>query len=94
LASKSIASRYFGRFAQRFDSEQVLGKEGVAGLHVVRFGRASLASRFELSIQGQHQRRPDMKKLFLAVALVVAFAAPAMAQNFVNPYSAACDACR
>jgi hypothetical protein len=28
-----------------------------------------------------------MKKLFLAVALVVAFAAPTMAQNFVNPYS-------
>ena len=35
-----------------------------------------------------------MKKLFLAVALVVAFAAPAMAQNFVNPYSASCDVCR
>jgi hypothetical protein len=28
-----------------------------------------------------------MKKLFLAIALVVAFAAPAMAQNFPNPYS-------
>jgi hypothetical protein len=28
-----------------------------------------------------------MKKLILAVALVVAFAAPAMAQNFSNPYS-------
>jgi hypothetical protein len=28
-----------------------------------------------------------MKKLFLAVALVVAFAAPAMAQNFPKPYS-------
>jgi hypothetical protein len=28
-----------------------------------------------------------MKKLFLAAALVVAFAAPAMAQNFVNPYA-------
>jgi hypothetical protein len=28
-----------------------------------------------------------MKKLFLAVALVVACAAPAMAQNFPNPYS-------
>ena len=29
-----------------------------------------------------------MKKLFLAVALVLAFAAPAMAQNFANPYAA------
>jgi len=28
-----------------------------------------------------------MKKLFLAVALVVAFAAPAMAEQFGNPYS-------
>jgi hypothetical protein len=28
-----------------------------------------------------------MKKLILSVALVVAFAAPAMAQNFSNPYS-------
>jgi uncharacterized protein involved in exopolysaccharide biosynthesis len=29
-----------------------------------------------------------MKKLFLAVALVVAFAAPAMAETFPNSYSA------
>ena len=28
-----------------------------------------------------------MQKLVLAVALVVAFAAPAMAQNFANPYA-------
>jgi hypothetical protein len=28
-----------------------------------------------------------MKKIVLAVALVVAFAAPAMAENFVNPYA-------
>ena len=28
-----------------------------------------------------------MKKIVLAVALVVAFAAPAMAQNLPNPYS-------
>jgi hypothetical protein len=28
-----------------------------------------------------------MKKIVLAVALVVAFAAPAIAQNFPNPYS-------
>jgi hypothetical protein len=28
-----------------------------------------------------------MKKLFLAVALVVAFAAPAMAEQFPNPYA-------
>jgi hypothetical protein len=29
-----------------------------------------------------------MKKIFLAVALVVAFAAPAMAEQFPNAYSA------
>jgi hypothetical protein len=28
-----------------------------------------------------------MKKLFVAVALVVAFSAPAMAEQFANPYS-------
>jgi hypothetical protein len=28
-----------------------------------------------------------MKKIVLAVALVVAFVAPAAAQNFVNPYA-------
>ena len=34
-----------------------------------------------------------MKKLIIAVALVVAFAAPAAAQNFANPY-VGCDSCR
>jgi hypothetical protein len=29
-----------------------------------------------------------MKKILLAVALVVAFAAPAMAENFANQYAA------
>lgn len=28
-----------------------------------------------------------MKKLMIAAALVVAFAAPAMAENFANPYA-------
>jgi hypothetical protein len=28
-----------------------------------------------------------MKKIFLAIALVTAFAAPAMAENFSNSYS-------
>ena len=28
-----------------------------------------------------------MKKFLIAAALVVAFAAPAVAQNFVNPYA-------
>jgi hypothetical protein len=31
--------------------------------------------------------RTPVKKLFLAVVLVVAFAAPAMAEQFANPYS-------
>ena len=33
-----------------------------------------------------------MKKLFLAVALVVAFAAPAMADQFPNFYATSADA--
>ncbi len=36
-------------------------------------------------------RRPIMKKLFLAIALVIAFAAPAMAQNFPNEYCQTCQ---
>jgi hypothetical protein len=34
-----------------------------------------------------NSRRPIMKKLILAVALVVAFAAPALAQDFPQSYS-------
>ena len=34
-----------------------------------------------------------MKQLLIAIALVVAFAAPAAAQNFANPY-VSCDSCR
>jgi hypothetical protein len=34
-----------------------------------------------------------MKKIVLAIALVVAFAAPAAAQNFANPY-VTCNSCR
>ena len=35
-----------------------------------------------------------MKKILIAVALVVAFAAPAMAQNFDNPFAPTCKSCR
>ena len=35
-----------------------------------------------------------MKKLIMAVALVVAFAAPAAAQNFENPFLSSCSSCR
>jgi hypothetical protein len=35
----------------------------------------------------QHAGVTTMKKIFLAVALVVAFAAPAMAEQFPNSYS-------
>jgi hypothetical protein len=54
-----------------------------------------MASRFELRTQDQlatADRRTPMKKLFLAVALVVAFAAPAMAGQFPNLYATNMDA--
>jgi hypothetical protein len=35
-----------------------------------------------------------MKKIVLAVALLVAFAAPAAAQNFINPYASVLSAAR
>ena len=37
--------------------------------------------------KANHIGETIMKKLVIAVALVVAFAAPAMAENFVNPYA-------
>jgi len=35
-----------------------------------------------------------MTKIVVAVALVVAFAAPATAQTHINPFSFACKSCR
>jgi len=35
-----------------------------------------------------------MKKLLIATALVLAFAAPAVAQNFENPFVTGCSACK
>jgi hypothetical protein len=35
-----------------------------------------------------------MKKLLIAAALIVAFAAPAVAQNFENPFVSGCSSCR
>jgi hypothetical protein len=70
------------------DSQQVLVKRGVQRLPITR-SSGPMASRSNASSTGQQsisQENP-MKKLFLAVALVVAFAAPAMAQNFANPYA-------
>jgi hypothetical protein len=52
-----------------------------------------LASRLErFDSKAQLKGDSSMKKLFLAVALVVAFAAPAMAQQFPNNYATASDA--
>jgi hypothetical protein len=47
-----------------------------------------MAARSELKIARPPSiGETQMKKIVLAVALVVAFAAPAMADNFVNPYA-------
>jgi hypothetical protein len=35
-----------------------------------------------------------MKKILIAVALVVSFAAPAMAENFPSPFEFVCKHCR
>jgi hypothetical protein len=35
-----------------------------------------------------------MKQIIIAVSLIVGFAAPAMAQNFLNPYAQTCESCR
>jgi len=77
------------------DSEQVLVERGSGDyLSLVRSGPWPTGSNFERKINRPRiDRRTPMKKLFLAVALVVAFAAPAMAgHQFPNPYATNVDA--
>jgi len=35
-----------------------------------------------------------MTQIIIAISLMVAFAAPAMAENLVNPYAPTCESCR
>jgi len=86
--------RVVGLQSSSKEVEQELGNECDApGELLVMFHSDVLASRLERLI-----RRPStkgdssMKKLFLAVALVVAFAAPAMAEQFPNSYATDSDA--
>jgi len=70
------------------DSDKVLGKQGCQALLIDRSERTPMAIRPEsLTPKASQQRRPEMKQLLIAITLVVAFAAPAMAETFSNPYA-------
>ncbi len=75
----------------RNDSERLL-EEPAAADHMSSCSIGQTASRLEpFGQQAAPDRRPLMKKIFLAVALVVTFAAtaaaPAMAEQFPNAFS-------
>jgi len=90
VTSRITFLRVVGLHASSKEVETQPGNECAAPgeLHLVMFQSDVLASRLERLI-----RRPategesSMKKLFLAVALVVAFAAPALAHEFPNYYA-------
>jgi hypothetical protein len=73
------------------DSEQLL-EEPAGADHLSLCSIGQTAGRLEpFGQQAAPDRRPLMKKIFLAVALVLTFAAtaaaPAMAEQFPNPFS-------
>jgi hypothetical protein len=72
---------------QLIDSEQVLFKEGSSDhLQLVPTNLSNERAT------AKTDRRPHMKKIVLAVALVLSFAAPAMAGSFPNLYATNVDA--
>lgn len=86
VALDSIAGRYSAQLMHAFDSEQVLGKQGCRSLSSCCSERTTWPSGSELSTPPRPQWIRTMKQLLIAVTLVAAFAAPAMAENFSNPY--------
>jgi hypothetical protein len=75
--------------AQPIDSEQVLFKEGVERLPITRSDGPLHPVEGEIN-RPRQIGRPPMKKIMLAVALVLSFAAPAVAGTS-DPYWAPCD---
>ena len=61
-------------------------------LSLVRSAHGQLVATIDRQATNRIDKRTPMKKLFLAVALVVAFAAPAMAGEFPNLYATNADA--
>jgi hypothetical protein len=71
----------------KLHSQQVLEETGDHRLNVFMFDRTNGQPVEAFEQQANTRQETPMKKIFLAVALVVAFAAPAMAEQFGNPYS-------
>ena len=75
---------------QLFDSDKVLAGKGYPALRFSRSERTPMAIRSELlNPKGQptSERRLEMKQILIVITLVVASAAPAMAEGFPNVYA-------
>jgi hypothetical protein len=70
---------------QRVYSHSLLGKRA-ASVHLTLVRRAILAKPLGHRINRPDFRRTPMKKLIIAVALVVASASPVLAEGFPNVY--------
>ena len=91
MARRLNVSRLVQQQKHRLDSERLLEEQAGAD-HLSLCSIGQTASRLEpFDQQAAPDRRPLMNKIFLAVALVVTFAAtaaaPAMAEQFPNAYT-------
>ena len=86
MASNSIAERYPVHGMQLFDSDKVLADKGYPTLPSGHAKRTFMAIRSERPTPKATLKEIEMKQLLIVVTLVVASAAPAMADSFPNLY--------
>ena len=84
LASNSIAERYPVHGMHRIDSDKVLADQGYPPLPSGRSERTFMAIRAEHPTPKATPMENPMKTVFIALALIVATAAPSMAIEFNN----------
>jgi hypothetical protein len=71
---------------QPFDSDKVLADQGYPNLPSGHAKRTLMAIRSERPTPKATLKEIEMKQLLIVLTLVVASAAPAMAEGFPNPY--------
>jgi hypothetical protein len=88
LALNSIAERYSAREIHRFDSDKVLAeKDYPRHLSSRSNGQVTaIRSQPDPKRPTDSKRRFAMKQLLIVITLIVASAAPAMAEGFPNPF--------
>jgi hypothetical protein len=86
LASNSIAGCYPVHGMQPFDSDKVLADRGYPNLPSGHAKRTFKAIRSERPTPQASLKEIEMKQLLIVLTLVVASAAPAMAEGFPNLY--------